>query len=68
MVQLTEDMLFDEFLINAISNQTNHKWNLNALINALRPYAKTKRPEHAIRAAKLISDRIADGTYQIKCD
>jgi hypothetical protein len=38
------------------------------LIHALRPYAKTAAYEDHLKASRIISEKIASGEYEIKCD
>ena len=68
LVQLSEDLLFDEFLIDALSKQTHQTWNLNTLVQALRPKDNTLEYKTYLNASKIISEKIESGEYEIKCD
>jgi hypothetical protein len=60
-------LLFDEFLIDALIKQKSQDWNLDSLIRALKPYAKSAGYKKYLDASKVISQRIAAGEYEIKC-
>jgi hypothetical protein len=68
LVQITEDLLFDEFLVDAVSKQKAQDWNLNDLIHALRRHTKTAAYTEHLNASRIISEKIASGEYEIKCD
>lgn len=68
LVQLSEDLLFDEFLIDALSKQTHQTWNLNTLVQTLRPKDNTLEYKTYLDASKIISEKIESGEYEIKCD
>jgi hypothetical protein len=61
-------LLFDEFLIDAVQRQSKQKWTLDSLIKELRVDRKQNEMyKDYVNASKLISQKIANGVYEIKC-
>ena len=72
MEKLSDDLLFDEFVIDAISKQTQYDWNLNGLVRELKSIKSSVEEtigyKTYLKASKVISERVAKGEYEIKCD
>lgn len=67
-VKLSDDLLFDEFLIDAVQRQSKQNWTLDSLIEKLRVDRKQNEMyKDYVNASKLISQKIANGIYEIKC-
>lgn len=72
LVQISDDLLFDEFVIDAVSKQTDRKWNLNGFVRELKAVEssvdETIGYKTYLKASNVISERVAKGEYEIKCD
>ena len=66
--KLSDDLLFDEFLIYSIQTQGMQNWSLNHLIDDLRlnPTQNAMYRDY-VKQSKNISQKIADNIYEIKC-
>jgi hypothetical protein len=65
--KLSDDLLFDEFLIDAIQRQNEQDWTLDSLIKELRVDRKDIMYKEYIEESKKIAQKIANGIYEIKC-
>lgn len=67
--KLTDDLLFDEFLIDAISKQDVQDWNLNEFVQELIIHSDDHAMyEKKVYATQTISKLIESGELEIKCE
>ena len=67
--KLTDDLLFDEFLIDAISKQDIQDWNLDRFVQELIIHSDDHAMyEKKVHASQTISKLIESGELEIKCE